>query len=126
MSKKVTRIEKEEILFIDSVKIFSDDNKAYAEKLKDISCEWKFSFTLCTRRRKFYLFVISEEELFLWMSAFYRILGVSVNEGSYEIPKAIAELYHPSKTGCNILRLRDSDPLLKQSLVKSIEERNSE
>lgn len=126
MSKKVTRIEKEEILFIDSVKIFSDDSKPNGEKFKDISCEWKFSFTLCTRRRKFYLFVISEEELFLWMSAFYRILGVAVNEGSYEVPKTIAALYDPSKTGCNILRLRDSDPQVKQQVVKSSEERNSE
>jgi len=45
------------------------------------------------------------------MSAFYRLLGVQVNSGQYEIPQAISEVYHPSKTGCNILRLRDTDPV---------------
>lgn len=71
-------VKKEQIKFIDSVKIYTDEH-LNQDKSNDVNCEWKYSFTLCTTSRKFYFFVISEEELFLWMSAFYRLLGVQVN-----------------------------------------------
>jgi len=54
---------------VDTIKKYADD----ATK-----CPWKYSFTLTTRFRKFYLFAASEEELFLWLTSLTRHLGVNV------------------------------------------------
>jgi len=69
ISKKFTKIPFSELLYIDS--IVDHNTKKHA-----VSCEWKYSFSLQTKDRKFFLFSRTEEELFLWLTSFHRMAKV--------------------------------------------------
>ena len=87
ISKKVIKVPFSELLYIESVQEHSLDKK------NDVSCDWKFSFALQTKDRKFFLFARSEEEQFLWLTSFYRMAKVQVVDMRYEPSSELKQAY---------------------------------
>ena len=101
VSKKVIRIPFAQILFIDGI-------TDHRDKKHEVTCEWKFSFSIQTKDRKYFLFARSEEEQFLWLSSFYRMAKVQVVDMKYEPPASIKKMYAHRTTGFHY-RIRDPD-----------------
>ena len=82
ISKKVKKIPISSLLYIDNV-------QNHSTKKQNISCVWKYSFSLNTSERKYFLFARNEEEQYLWLTAFYRMCNVQVADTKYKVPRAI-------------------------------------
>ena len=78
MSKKCEKIPFTQLLYIESVQQHCERSQ------NDVSCDWKFSFALQTKERKYFLFSRTEEEQFLWLTSFYRLANVQVVDMRYE------------------------------------------
>ena len=119
MSKKVTKIPHAELLYIDKVIDYSPLALAALTprsrtELNSVACKWKYSFTLCTINRKYTMYARSEEEQFLWLSAFYRILGVEVVDASYQISSTTRDFYKSNQHGVKLLKVRKEDNIRLQ------------
>lgn len=90
------------MLYIESVQDHSSENETKS------SCKWKFSFSLQTKNRKYFLFARTEEEQFLWLTAFYRLVKVQVVDMKYQPSVEIKKLYSHKVTNLHF-RVRDDD-----------------
>lgn len=78
-------------------------NYTYSEK----SVDWKFGFTLVASDKNYEIFMRTPEEQFLWLTAFYRLLGVPVKDARYRVPKRIRTLYDVGQCGDKIFEINE-------------------
>lgn len=112
VAKKVSKVPFQELLYIDSVQHHREDAK------NGVSCDWKYSFALQTKDRKFFLFARNEEEQFLWLTAFYRMARVQVVDMKYTPSSHIMQMYSHRSTGFHY-RVRDPDTSSREQMELS-------
>ena len=101
-----------ELLYIDSVQFHCDANN------NSVSCDWKFSFAVQTKERKYFLFCKTEEEQFLWLTSFYRLARVQVVDMKYDVSEHIMKSYSYRATGFHY-RVRDPDSSSRDAMELS-------
>jgi hypothetical protein len=126
VSKKVVKVPISELLYIDKVIDYSPITLAALsprsrKEIDSVTCKFKYSFTLCTVSRKYTLFARTQEEQFLWMSSFYRVLNVEVADSSYKVPKYLQKVYSSKQLGYDLIRVRDNDEIRVSSLQSEYE-----
>ena len=109
VSKKIEKVPLHELLYIDSVQFHDEKNN------NNVSCEWKHSFALQTKDRKFFLFCRTEEEQFLWITSFYRMARVQVVDMKFSPSAEIQKMYSYQQTGFHY-RVRDPDSTSREDM----------
>ena len=112
VAKKIEKVPFQEMLFIDSVQYHRDDRSS------GVTCEWKYSFGLQTKDRKYFLFSRTEEEQFLWLTSFYRMAGIQVVDMRYEPTQEVSKMYQHSTSGFHY-RVRDPDTSSREAMEVS-------
>ena len=112
VAKKIDKVPFQDMLFIDSVQYHRDDRSS------GVTCEWKYSFGLQTKDRKYFLFSRTEEEQFLWLTSFYRMAGIQVVDMRYEPTQEVSKMYQHSTSGFHY-RVRDPDTSSREAMEVS-------